>query len=153
MDLTVKCPLDHHCSKPAPGSVHHYCRGGWSNISERAEATRNSVEKGIFVKKSLCWYWCNLSFCRVNSGEWLTVHQLSHLILYLKVDELKVKSIFEFDEEFDIIRELISPKTLFAVDDTLNSLQEVKKKLMQRLDFLLNKGNQEVEGQEELNAR
>ena len=81
------------------------------------------------------------------------MHQVSHLILYLKVDELKVKSIFEFDEEFDIIRELISPKTLFAVDDTLNSLQEVKKKLMQRLDFLLNKGNQEVEGQDELNAR
>ena len=81
------------------------------------------------------------------------MHQLSHLILYLKVDELKVKSIFEFDEEFDSIRELISPKTLFAVDDTLNSLHEVKKKLMQRLDFLLNKGNQEAEGQDELNAR
>lgn len=81
------------------------------------------------------------------------MQQLSHLILYLKVDELKVKSIFEFDEEFDSIRELISPKTLFAVDDTLNSLQEIKKKLMQRLDFLLNKGNQEVEGQDELNAR
>ena len=81
------------------------------------------------------------------------MQQLSHLILYLKVDELKVKSIFEFDEEFDSIRELISPKTLFAVDDTLNSLQETKKKLMQRLDFLLNKGNQEVEGQDELNAR
>lgn len=82
------------------------------------------------------------------------MHQLlSHLMLYLKVDELKVKSIFEFDEEFDSIRELISPKTLFAVDDTLNSLQEVKKKLMQRLDFLLNKGNQVAEGQEQLNAR
>ena len=67
------------------------------------------------------------------------VQQLSHLNLCLKVDELKVKSIFDFDEEFDSIRELISPKTLFAVDDTLNNLQEVKRKLMQRLDFLLKK--------------
>ena len=67
------------------------------------------------------------------------VQQLYHLNLCLKVDELKVKSIFDFDEEFDSIRELISPKTLFAVDDTLNNLQEVKRKLMQRLDFLLKK--------------
>ena len=67
------------------------------------------------------------------------VQQLSHLKLCLKVDELKVKSIFDFDEEFDSIRELISSKTLFAVDDTLNNLQEVKRKLMQRLDFLLKK--------------
>ena len=57
----------------------------------------------------------------------------------MKVDELKVKSIFEFDEEFESIRELISPKTLLALDDEISSLQEAKRKLFQRLDSLLNK--------------
>ena len=50
-----------------------------------------------------------------------------------------MKSIFEFDEEFESIRELISPKTLLALDDEISSLQEAKRKLFQRLDSLLNK--------------
>ena len=61
------------------------------------------------------------------------------IVIDLKVDELKVKSIFEFDEEFESIRELISPKTLLALDDEISSLQEAKRKLFQRLDSLLNK--------------
>ena len=61
------------------------------------------------------------------------------IVIDLKVDELKVKSIFEFDEEFESIRELISPKTLSALDDEISSLQEAKRKLFQRLDSLLNK--------------
>ena len=62
----------------------------------------------------------------------------------LQVDELKVKSIFEFDEEFESIRKLISPKTLLALDDEISSLQEAKRKLFQRLDSLLNKVSSSV---------
>ena len=66
------------------------------------------------------------------------------IVFDLQVDELKVKSIFEFDEEFESIRELISPKTLLALDDEISSLQEAKRKLFQRLDSLLNKVSSSV---------
>ena len=52
---------------------------------------------------------------------------------------MKIKTIFEFEEEFDNIRDLISPKTLFNVDDNLNAMQEIKRKLLHRIDYLVEK--------------
>ena len=56
-----------------------------------------------------------------------------------QLDEVKIKTIFEFEEEFDNIRDLISPKTLFNVDDNLNAMQEIKRKLLHRIDYLVEK--------------
>ena len=52
---------------------------------------------------------------------------------------MKIKTIFEFEEEFDSIRDLISPKTLFNVDDNLNAMHEIKRKLLHRIDYLVEK--------------
>ena len=57
----------------------------------------------------------------------------------IKVDDTKLCSVFQFEQEYESIRELITPKTLFSVDDKINSLQELRRKLSQRMDFLMKK--------------
>ena len=50
-----------------------------------------------------------------------------------------MKSILDFEEEFDVIKDLISPKTLFKVDDKLNLLQQVRRSVLERKEYLQEK--------------
>ena len=47
-----------------------------------------------------------------------------------------MKSILDFENEFDVIKDLISPKTLFKVDDKLNLLHQLKRSLLERKEYL-----------------
>ena len=50
-----------------------------------------------------------------------------------------MKSILDFENEFDVIKDLISPKTLFKVDDKLNLLHQLKRSLLERKEYLQEK--------------
>ena len=50
-----------------------------------------------------------------------------------------MKSILYFENEFDVIKDLISPKTLFKVDDKLNLLHQLKRSLLERKEYLQEK--------------
>ena len=52
---------------------------------------------------------------------------------------MKMKSILDFENEFDVIKDLISPKTLFKVDDKLNLLQQLRRSLLERKEYLQEK--------------
>ena len=58
-------------------------------------------------------------------------------LVAVKVDELKLKTIFEFEEEYESIRHLMSPKASSQVEDQLNNLQHLKRTLTQRRDCLI----------------
>ena len=49
---------------------------------------------------------------------------------------MKLKSILDFEDEFDVIKDLISPKTLFMVDDKINLLQQVRRNVIERKEDL-----------------
>ena len=52
---------------------------------------------------------------------------------------MKLKSILDFEDEFEVIKDLISPKTLFMVDDKINLLQQVRRNVIERKEYLQDK--------------
>ena len=60
-----------------------------------------------------------------------------------KSRDLKLKSIVDFEEDFDDIKDLISPKTLFMVDDKLNQIDEVKQEVIDRREMLREKASKD----------
>ena len=69
------------------------------------------------------------------------IRQIDYLIS--KSRDLKIKSRVDFEEDFDDIKDLISPKTLFMVDDKLNLFAEVKQEVIDRRDMLREKASKD----------
>ena len=62
----------------------------------------------------------------------------------MKVDDLKLKTMFEFEEEYKNIRPLMSPKASADVEDQLNNLHDLKRTLTERRDFLIDKEHNSI---------
>merc|ERR1719233_1457003 len=69
------------------------------------------------------------------------IRQIDYLIS--KSRDLKIKSRVDFEEDFDDIKDLISPKTLFLVDDRLNMLVEVEQEVIDQRDMLREKASKD----------
>ena len=50
--------------------------------------------------------------------------------------DIKIRGRSDFEEDFDEIKDLISAKTLITVDEHINKLEDVKKKVSERRDLL-----------------
>ena len=62
----------------------------------------------------------------------------------MKVDDLKLKTMFEFEEEYKNIRPLMSPKASADVEDQLNNLHDLKRTLTERRDFLIDQEHNSI---------
>ena len=69
------------------------------------------------------------------------IRQIDYLLS--KSRDLKIKSRIDFEDDFDDIKDLISPKTLFMVDDTLNMIEEVKNAVIDRREMLREKASKD----------
>ena len=69
------------------------------------------------------------------------IRQIDYLLS--KSRDLKIRSRINFEEDFDDIKDLISPKTLFMVDDKLNLIAEVKQEVIDRRDMLREKASKD----------
>ena len=69
------------------------------------------------------------------------IRQIDYLLS--KSRDLKIRSRVNFEEDFDDIKDLISPKTLFMVDDKLNLIAEVKQEVIDRRDMLREKASKD----------
>jgi len=69
------------------------------------------------------------------------IRQIDYLLS--KSRDLKIKSRVDFEEDFDDIKDLISPKTLFMVDDKLNLIAEVKQEVIDRREMLREKASKD----------
>ena len=57
--------------------------------------------------------------------------------------DIKIRGRSDFEEDFDEIKDLISAKTLITVDEHINKLEDVKKKVSERRDLLRQKATYE----------
>ena len=62
------------------------------------------------------------------------IRQIDYLLS--KSRELKIKSRLDFEDDFDDIKDFISAKIMFSVDDHLKQLEEVKMKVIERREGL-----------------
>lgn len=62
------------------------------------------------------------------------IRQIDYLLS--KSRELKLRSRREFEETFDELKEMLSPQTIFSVDDALDQLEAVTVKVMQKREEL-----------------
>ena len=62
------------------------------------------------------------------------IRQIDYLLS--KSRELKLRSRREYEETFDELKEMLSPQTIFAVDDALDQLETVTVQVMQARDEL-----------------
>jgi len=75
---------------------------------------------------------------RPSDGDLLSqIRQIDYLMS--KARDIKVKSRLDFEEDFEDIKEMISAKTLFLVDDKISQLEEVKKAVIERREILREK--------------
>ena len=66
-----------------------------------------------------------------------TLSNIRHIDYILsKCRDLRMKTRVDFEEGFDEIKDLISPKTLFLVDDRLELIDKVKQELIDRREML-----------------
>ena len=72
------------------------------------------------------------------------IQQLDYLLS--KSRNLNIKSRLDFEEHFDSIKDLISPKTLFLVDDTLSMFDTVKQEVIHTRETLREKVAKNEEG-------
>ena len=80
----------------------------------------------------------------MDQGDWDVLsptRQIDYLLS--KSRDLKIKSRVDFEEDFDNIKDLISPKTLFMVDDKLNLIDEVKQEVIDRREMLREKASKD----------
>ena len=78
---------------------------------------------------------------KVDQDILVQIRQIDYLLS--KSRDLKIKSRVDFEEYFDDIKDLISPKTLFLVDDALNMIVEVKQEVIDRRDMLREKASKD----------
>ncbi len=62
------------------------------------------------------------------------IRQIDYLLS--KSRELKLRSRRDFEETFDELKEMLTPQTIFAVDDALDQLEAVTLKVMQKREEL-----------------
>ena len=65
------------------------------------------------------------------------IRQIEYLIS--KSRDIKIRGRLDFEEDFDEIKDIISAKTLFNTDDHIQRMEEVKNKVMSRLECLREK--------------
>ena len=65
------------------------------------------------------------------------IRQIEYLIS--KSRDIKIRGRLDFEEDFDEIKDIISAKTLFNTDDHIQRMEEVKNKVMSRLESLREK--------------
>ena len=69
----------------------------------------------------------------IDQGDQDVISQIRQIDHFLsKSRDLKIKSRVDFEEDFDEIKDLIPPKTLFMVDDILNLIDKVKQEVIDR---------------------
>jgi len=82
--------------------------------------------------------WCSTATQHMNMDQDMdrdqdTLSQIRQTdYLLAKAKEMKIKSRIDFEEDFDDIRKLIAPKTLFNVGDKIKQFEEVKKEVTNR---------------------
>jgi len=62
------------------------------------------------------------------------IRQIEYLIS--KSRDIKIKGRLDFEEDFDELKDIISAKTLFKTDDHIQRMEEVKKRVMSRVEAL-----------------
>ena len=70
------------------------------------------------------------------------IRQIDYLLS--KSRELKLRSRRDFEETFDELKEMLSPQTIFAVDDALDQLESVTLKVMQKREELRSRATRYV---------
>ena len=89
--------------------------------------------------------WCSTATQHMNMDQDMdrdqdTLSQIRQTdYLLAKAKEMKIKSRIDFEEDFDDIRKLIAPKTLFNVGDKIKQFEEVKKEVTNRRSSLREK--------------
>lgn len=87
--------------------------------------------------------WCDSAEHHLNREQARDCHEqdiLSQIrqIEYLvsKSRDIKIRGRLDFEEDFDEIKDIISAKTLFKTDDHIQRMEEVKSRVMSRLESL-----------------
>ena len=62
------------------------------------------------------------------------IRQIEYLIS--KSRDIKIRGRLDFEEDFDELKDIISAKTLFKTDDHIQRMEEVKKRVMSRVEAL-----------------
>ena len=60
-----------------------------------------------------------------------------------KSRDIKIRGRLDFEEDFDDIKDIISAKTLFMVDDHIQRMEEVKNKVIARRENVREKADEE----------
>lgn len=65
------------------------------------------------------------------------IRQIEYLMS--KARDVKIRGRLDFEEDFDEIKDIISAKTLFTTDDHIQRMEDVKNKVVARLELLREK--------------
>ena len=86
--------------------------------------------------------------CGENSADVFSqIRQLDYLLS--KSRELKLRSRADFEEDFDEIKDIISAKTMFKTDDHIQRMEEVRAKVVSRLEMLREKAAEQEDSIDE----